>query len=279
MMATQRVRMKCHQLKPLSAVALFLLGSGCGLMHPASSRDGDALLGSFNRPIAPTPPPTGPDIAGPTDGSGVYPAPAIGEGIRPPLPGTLPPTSDNPYSGRITEGSSPTAVPTSSNPRGPRNLLSRLFGSRDTEPARTPPKRSGASISLGNRFTDKTQELPPTWAQPTTPDLVQIHPADEPQLTSGSAIVPDGPAKPPTPHPVLGKEPGQVASVEEGQTMLSAYGVKWQRLERVENGEWQFTCGLGAGPSAAGYRQYSARNPDQLLAVKAVLQQVQREGE
>jgi hypothetical protein len=154
-----------------------------------------------------------------------------------------------------------------------------LFGSRDTEPARTPPKRSGASISLGNRFTDKTQELPPTWAQPTTPDLVQIHPADEPQLTSGSAIVPDGPAKPPTPHPVLGKEPGQVASVEEGQTMLSAYGVKWQRLERVENGKWQFTCGLGAGPSAAGYRQYSARNPDQLLAVKAVLQQLQREGE
>jgi hypothetical protein len=279
MMATQRVRMKSRQLKPFSAAALLLLGSGCGLMHPASSRDGDPLLGSFNRPIAATPPPTGPDIAGPTDGPGVYPAPAIGESIRPPLPGTLPPTSDNPYSGRITQGTSPTTVPTSSSPRSPRDLWTRLFGSRDTEPARTPPKRSGASISLGNRFTDKTQELPPTWAQPTTPDLVQIHPADEPQLTSGSAIVPDGPAKPPTPHPVLGKEPGQVASVEEGQTMLSAYGVKWQRLERVENGEWQFTCGLGAGPSAAGYRQYSARNPDQLLAVKAVLQQVQREGE
>ena len=108
--------------------------------------------------------------------------------------------------------------------------------------------------------------------QPTDPNQVVLRPGNA-MLTSGSAMVPHGQVRP-LPGPGM---PMTISSVEEGQLALASHGIKWQRLERVENGEWQVTCGLSHSPDALGYKQYGARHPDPVGAVRAVLQQVQQD--
>jgi hypothetical protein len=89
----------------------------------------------------------------------------------------------------------------------------------------------------------------------------------------GSAIVPEGGSLP-LPNP---NAPQTVRSLEEGQQVLNSHGIKWQRLERVESGDWQFTCAVSSNPNGTSAKQYSARHPDQLQAMQQVIEQVQRD--
>ncbi len=51
------------------------------------------------------------------------------------------------------------------------------------------------------------------------------------------------------------KDPVRITTVAEGQVILANYGVKWQRLEQAENGEWLFTCSKGPNPNGTADRR------------------------
>jgi hypothetical protein len=70
---------------------------------------------------------------------------------------------------------------------------------------------------------------------------------------------------------------GRVSSFEQAQATLHAHGVKWQRLETWGEQEWKFSCSIPNRQNPYLSRTYEGRAADSLSAVRAVLEQIERE--
>jgi hypothetical protein len=69
-----------------------------------------------------------------------------------------------------------------------------------------------------------------------------------------------------------------VTSYEQAQTQLAARGILWQRLEMTrETGEWKFSCSVPNRQNPTLRRTYEGRARDYLGAMRAVLDQIDRE--
>ncbi|HKB05707.1 MAG TPA: hypothetical protein VKD90_26035 [Gemmataceae bacterium] len=192
----------------LGAAGALLLGAiGCAFPH--GSTGGDPLLGNFNRPIVPTPPPEraglGPDSPAYDAGSRI--------GITPP---------DVPIPGENTPGFM--TLPNLTYP----NLQSQNTPPSDSSnpaPTSKPAPAAGARLPLpGNAV--KPLPLPAATGEPTA-----------------------GPFLPPpvrrASHEATA-DPDLIRTVEEGHTALAAMGSKGQRLEQTESGDWRFSCVRGS---------------------------------
>ncbi len=70
----------------------------------------------------------------------------------------------------------------------------------------------------------------------------------------------------------------QVITYEQAQERLAARGVAWQRLETGgEQGEWKFSCSIPNRQNPNVSRTYEARACDFLTAIRAVLDQIDKE--
>jgi hypothetical protein len=220
----------------LCAASVLLLGAA-GCAFPNGTTGGDPLLGNFNRPIVPTPPPErgglGPD------------SPAYDAGAR---IGVTPP--DVPVPGENTPGFM--TLPNLTFP----NLQSKGGApaeSADPMTTRKAPTAPGARLPLPG---DGSKPLPlPTGVG----------------STSGPAFV----APPPLPPMRTASheesvDPGTIRSVEDGHAALEAMGAKGQRLEQTSAGDWRFSC-------VRGSRLFEARESERLDAVRAVVEQVRKD--
>jgi hypothetical protein len=71
---------------------------------------------------------------------------------------------------------------------------------------------------------------------------------------------------------------GRAITYEQAQALLAARGVKVQRLESTgENGEWKFTCSVPNRQNPQISRTYEARATDPIAAVRAVLDQLDKD--
>jgi hypothetical protein len=69
-----------------------------------------------------------------------------------------------------------------------------------------------------------------------------------------------------------------VTTYEQAQAFLTARGVKWQRLETWgDSGEWKFSCSIPNPQNEFISRTYEARASTDLAAMRAVLEQIERE--
>ena len=70
----------------------------------------------------------------------------------------------------------------------------------------------------------------------------------------------------------------RISSFEQVQAMLTARGVVWQELRNVgDRGEWKFSCSIANPQNRSINRVYEAQAQDYLSAMRAVLEQVDRE--
>lgn len=84
----------------------------------------------------------------------------------------------------------------------------------------------------------------------------------------------------PTVQPVArarGVAGGRITSYEQAMSVLTTRGVKWRRLETVENNESKFTCSIPSPQNPAVSRTYEARAANDLAAIQAVLDQIDRD--
>jgi hypothetical protein len=260
----------------LCASGLLGVTAGCG--YPHGSFQGDPMLGSFNRPIAATPP----VFAGGDPGMG----PGSDGGARLGMPS--PDVPDSTGANGANRGT--WLVPTYSFSGGLLNLRSGGSGvggglvpsEKPTMMASTGGGSARASANSGAKLlaTDDSRKpmLASTNIAPTTDGTSVVFRSPEPNtmMMAGSAFVPPGPAKD---RPVIGiydrsRDPARISTVEEGQVILANYGIRWQRLEQAENGEWLFSCSKGANPNGTADRRYESRNVDQVSAVRNVIEQV-----
>jgi hypothetical protein len=71
---------------------------------------------------------------------------------------------------------------------------------------------------------------------------------------------------------------GRATTYEQAQALLAARGVKVQRLESTgENGEWKFICSVPNRQNPQISRTYEARATDPIAAVRAVLDQLDKD--
>jgi hypothetical protein len=251
--------------------AALTLAAGCGFPHDRYASD--PLLGSFNRPIAPTPPIwTGGD-------PGFSPAHDAGAHIGLPSPDV--PARSNPGLERMF------IVPTYQGTLG----MGRLFNGgtkastdsggiqRVTSPTTpsapiAPQRRAGAALFSAQELPDAPATYLPSSADPhastVTARQIDLHTL----VTSGSSIVPSGPMAVPVSPIAAIKDPREIATVQEGQSILQTCGAKQQVMEQQPTGEWRFICTIGSGDEL---RRYEAKSGDQLEAVRAVMIQLKKE--
>src|SRR5262245_53544105 len=231
-----------------AASALLLGAAGCAFPHGATG--GDPVLGNFNRPIVPTPPPergglgldspaydggarigvTAPDIPTPVENA---------PGIQ-----TLPPlTSPNLFVGARTP-----------------------FGSADDSTLiRRPIGAGGARLPSP---ADAGMRLPPVPSYARSKDDLIAQPRDPlPSFSSAAAFTPVEPASPirVVSH-VAPIDPSKLTNLEEAQAHLQNLGVRGQRTEQLSNGEWLFACTFDS-------KVVEARGRDQLEAMKKAAEQ------
>lgn len=248
---------------------LLLAAVGCGFPH--GRYGGDPMLGNFNRPIAQTPPIwTGAD-------SGA--SPATDGGARMGLPSPDVPIRSQPALERMF------IVPTYGGTLG----LSKLFGgdsgggSQRTSGSETPapaatglrssPGTMGAHLLPGaSRVTERGPIAPNAVASAdsVTPRAHDAHS----QFSRGSSIETILPPPQPVSPIVAMKDPLQVLTAQEGQTILTLCGAKGQLMEQQPTGEWIYICTIGNG---GDLRRYEAKSADQLEAVRAVMWQVKKD--
>jgi hypothetical protein len=82
--------------------------------------------------------------------------------------------------------------------------------------------------------------------------------------------------------PAAGAGPSEsgapLTTYEQAQAQLAARGVVWQRQERnADTGEWKFSCAIPNRQNPNLRRMYEARAADYLSAIRAVLEQIDRE--
>jgi hypothetical protein len=278
-MANQRTRSWRQRLIGLGTSAALLASIGCGMHH--GRYQGDPMLGSFNRPIAPTPPIF-------TGGDPGF-SPAYDGGAHIGLPSPDVPAKSNQSLERMF------IVPTYQGSLG----VSRLFNGGTSGGAATTPG-SGLQRVGGKDTTPKVQRKPATpnvvgahllrgdpgpsvapamatapVAAPANANTVTARPNDvSTLLTHGSAIEPVAAPAQQLSATALMKDPREIVSVQEGQTILQACGAKAQVMEQQPTGEWRYICTIGRGEEL---RRYEARSNDQLDAVRAVMYQIKKE--
>ena len=233
----------------LAAAGTLVLGAaGCAL--PNGATGGDPILGNFNRPIAPTPPPergglgldspaydagariglTSPDVPTPVENSGggmslpALTSPSLFSGARIPFGGA----ADEPFMAQkpAATGARLPAYSDAPTPRLP------LFGRTNTDALAAPPREPSYGVPGGLAFT------PP---EPKSP----VRPVGFETL----------------------KDPAKVKSMEDGQSLLQAAGAREQKMEQLSGGDWSFGCTVGA-------KAYEARGKEPLEALREILDQI-----
>jgi len=220
-----------------AAGAIVLAAAGCAF--PNGSMGGDPLLGNFNRPIAPTPPPErgglGPDTPAYDGGARIgVGAPDVGGPVKNTsgvLSAPVPVPAPNPASGA--------RLPSS----GPDDIL-RADG-------RTP---AGAQLPV-------PVDLAVRNASFQSPDRQSM-----PEIAGAVT----GPSLPPlrlASHEVCGASKPQ--SIDEMQARLQAAGTRGMRSEQTPEGEWRFDCTING-------EAYQGRGPSALEAMRLVLETIQK---
>lgn len=235
----------------LAAAGAIILGSaGCAL--PNGVTGGDPILGNFNRPIVPTPPPE-------RGGLGLD-SPAYDAGAR---IGVAAPDLAAPTEG--TGGGM--SLPPITNP----GLMSgaRLpFGGSADEPYL--PQRPMAGARLPSPHVAPTHKSPAFGR--TSPDAFPVRPRElEYSVPGGLVFVPPEPTSPvrPAGHEVL-LDPTKVKTMDDSQALLRAAGARGQKTEQLADGDWCFAC-------TVGIRSYESRGNAPLEAMKIVLEQIQKD--
>lgn len=96
--------------------------------------------------------------------------------------------------------------------------------------------------------------------------------------STGSLQPPAGRSDPFSPVSLGAAAGGQVTTHEQALAMLSARGVTWYRLESTsEHGPCKFTCSLPNPQNRLVSRTYEAQAADPLSAMRAVLDQINRD--
>ena len=247
---------------------------GCGTVH--SSAGGDPILGSFERPLQPTPPPTGPGIGGALDSPGVYPAPGVGADVLNPneFPrATLqyaPAPNDNGYwippSAMTNDQSRPFIQGRNSMP----NQFQGLPGGAHLVPGGVaPPSSTPGTGAPSGGFAPSGVGSPSGGGSPAPSGggggggSGALAPA--PVMLPASAVAPR--ANPVQPARF---DATAVQSVDQARNVLIREGFAMQRLEQVGNGDWKFMI---SKPTATGPKKYEAVHANQLEAVKVVVGQ------
>jgi hypothetical protein len=261
------------------AAGLLLASVGCGWTH--GRYQSDPMLGSFNRPIAATPPIfTGGD-------PGVSPAYDAGARIglgNPDIPAPkqnedssfiMPTYQGSIGMGSLFRGSSSSNVNKSGGMSG-----------RFTTPVPTSGgslfNRSGPQASTGARLpsveteSERSAIYVPGMVSPLPSSVM----ASAPQRSMHTAMLTGSSIEPAIPQPRLDpvqqamKNPQEITTIEEAHSVLTTCGAKTQALEQAPTGEWRFVCTMGDGND---YRRYEAKHKEPIEAVRAVLIQVSGE--
>jgi hypothetical protein len=230
-----------------------LLGTvGCAFPHGATG--GDPVLGNFNRPIVPTPPPE-------RGGLGLD-SPAYDGGARigvtaPDIPTPIENTPGLQTLPTITGGGLFTSIRTP-------------FGSPDdTTLTRRPIGAGGARLPSPS---DAGMRLPPvpSYAKSSNDQIAQ--PRDPlPSFTSAASFTPVEPASPiRLVNHVAPSDPSKLKTMEEAQAHLQNLGVRGQRTEQLSSGEWLFACTFDS-------KVIEARGRDQFEAMKKVAEQIRHD--
>jgi hypothetical protein len=230
----------------LGAGALFVLGTvGCAFPHGSTS--GDPLLGNFNRPIVPTPPPE-------RGGLGLD-SPAYDGGARIGVTAPdIPTTYENTSGFRTLPSLGSSSI--FSNAKMPFSTPD------DSTLARKASGIGGARLPSGDGG-PRSQAAMPTYRPVTPRDPVN-------GITSAASFSPADPA----PAIKLAgyeapRDPAHMKSVEDGNAMLLAAGGSGQRMEQLSPTEWAVGCTLNS-------KVYEARGETQLDAMKKLVEKVQK---
>ena len=236
----------------LAAGTIFLGTVGCAF--PQGTTGGDPMLGSFNRPIVPTPPPE-------RGGLGLD-SPAYDSGAR---IGMQSPDIPTPVENSSGFQSLPQASST--------NLLSGIHMPFGTPSDPSLGRRSGTSI--GAKLPAAMDVGPRMPSAPTSSRYSaepQTYRGKDPvsSLTSGSAITPvESTSVIKLASHDVPRDASRIEKMEEGFEMLQAAGARGLRTEQLASNEWLFACVVGS-------KVYEARGQDQLEAMRRVLEQVNK---
>jgi hypothetical protein len=111
----------------------------------------------------------------------------------------------------------------------------------------------------------------PLWGNPAASAGVTLQGVQP--VGGGAAAAPT--AGGPAAFTLTGGAAARVFSYEQGQQLLRARGVTWQRLETSgEDGEWHFWCSIPNPQNPGVHRTYEARARGELPAMQAVLDQI-----
>jgi hypothetical protein len=103
--------------------------------------------------------------------------------------------------------------------------------------------------------------------EPATPEPAPLRPEPKPEVRGAA----------PSSGLTLAGGP-RMMNYEQAQAVLTAKGVTWQRLETWgDAGEWKFSCSIPNRNNPNIRRTYEARANDSLGALRAVLDQIDRE--
>ncbi len=266
-----------HYVSYMLGIAGLALLGGCGTGH-SFTHDVDPLLGSFNRPITPTPPPTGPDIGNVYQGGpGVYGPPAIGAGMTAPVPGAMGgamvPSGVLNMPQNVSSNSGIANWKNIFNAPSPREALNRATVQNNSSVNSGTPQRMGAGIPLNNRF---EQPAPP----PQTPGWMAPQKSGEVVFNSPTNFSPvSGASRVGSTVPTISQQTGlirtttQIQSAKEGITLITTRGGQDCKLVPGNNGDWVFSCRIQ--DPVQGVKTVSAQSPSQLEAVRTVLARVQ----
>jgi hypothetical protein len=283
------------------AATTFLLATvGCAFPH--GQYGGDPMCGTFNRPIAPTPPVWGGGDPGhsPAYDAGVHlgippdGAPSLGSSSSPTPVSTamnkekifIVPTfsggiglfrgGSSGSRGNIGGGGGGGGGGGAGTSSGNAPAVGAEMGSSH-DSASTAKVQKTKAVAGGARLpsdsTSADTALVATNDAKTNANSVSFR-TNGAMLTSGANIEPYAPKKKPYKPLDLTKDPSSIASVEEGQALLRTCGAKFQRLEQLPTGEWSFLCSMGPDENN---RRYEAKNTDQLDAIRAVMFQIQND--
>jgi hypothetical protein len=239
-----------RQLGLAAAGALVLGATGCAL--PNGVTGGDPILGNFNRPIVPTPPPE-------RGGLGLD-SPAYDAGAR---IGVGAPDIATP----VENTGGGMSLPQLTSPGQFSGARLTLAGGAD-EPylAQRPADQFGARLPIPQ---DRPAPRPPAFGR-TSPDSMAGR-VREPEYSvpGGLAFVAPTPGVRPAAYETL-KDPAMVKTMEDAQVLLQAAGANGQKVEQLAGGEWVFGCSVGI-------KTYEARGSSALEAMKVALKQIQKD--